>query len=211
MAARRAAYDEMVFRSMVRDGTPFTIRSTRLRRHADRLQVQVNSYLYGTRFMTWLGRQYSPEKVIEWVSRRSGSRATTPRSSSSCRHVDELAWPRGRRTSASPAAQSRGYPDVPRDAVYRYHDAGAGLGVARLLRSDAKRVYAALNYPGVFSTSQPSRPIPAGSRSLGHQGPTIFTGRRSRGSLRPRLVLYEGQRIVPGSRPLDPATRRSRS
>ena len=38
-------------------------------------QLETNSYLYGTRFMTWLARHYSPEQLIEWTSRREGSRA----------------------------------------------------------------------------------------------------------------------------------------
>src|SRR6188474_40876 len=72
----QGSYDEMVFRSMVRDGTPFydplglVAEGTKID-----FQVEVNSYLYGTRFMTWLARRYSPERLIEWVSRRDGSRA----------------------------------------------------------------------------------------------------------------------------------------
>ena len=72
----QGGYDEMVFRSMVRDGTPFydplglVSEGTRID-----FQVEVDSYLYGTRFMTWLARRYSPEKLIEWVSRHDGSRS----------------------------------------------------------------------------------------------------------------------------------------
>ena len=54
----QSGYDEMVFRSMVRDGAPL-LRSAgpRLRRHArSTSSCEVNSYLYGTRFMTWLAR-----------------------------------------------------------------------------------------------------------------------------------------------------------
>ena len=71
----QGGYDEMVFRSMVRDDTPFydplglVSEGTKID-----FQVEVNSYLYGTRFMTWLARRYSPEQLIEWVSRRDGSR-----------------------------------------------------------------------------------------------------------------------------------------
>src|SRR5437762_1586225 len=72
----QGSYDEMVFRSMVRDGTPFydplglVSEGTKID-----FQVEVNSYLYGTRFMTWLARRYTPEKLIEWVSRHDGSRS----------------------------------------------------------------------------------------------------------------------------------------
>src|SRR5580765_5532784 len=71
----QGSYDEMVFRSMVRDGTPFydplglVSEGTKID-----FQVEVNSYLYGTRFMTWLAKRYSPENVIEWTARHDGSR-----------------------------------------------------------------------------------------------------------------------------------------
>src|SRR5262249_30757260 len=69
-------YDEMVFRAMVRDGAriydPVGLVAQGIK--VD-FQVEVNSYLYGTRFMTYLGNRYSPEKVVEWVSRHDGSKA----------------------------------------------------------------------------------------------------------------------------------------
>src|SRR5882672_3918430 len=72
----QSGYDEMVFRSMVKDGTPFydplglVSEGTKID-----FQVEVNSYLYGTRFMTWLARRYSPEQLVQWVSRHEGSDA----------------------------------------------------------------------------------------------------------------------------------------
>jgi hypothetical protein len=72
----QGAYDEMVFRSMVRDGSHFydplglVAQGTKID-----FQVEVNSYLYGTRFMTYLAYRYSPEMVIRWVSRPDGSAA----------------------------------------------------------------------------------------------------------------------------------------
>src|SRR4029453_5510486 len=65
----------MVWRSMVRDGARFydplglVAEGTKID-----FQVEVNSYLYGTRFMTWLARRYSPERLIEGVARREGRR-----------------------------------------------------------------------------------------------------------------------------------------
>src|SRR5262249_5918788 len=69
-------YDEMVFRSMVRDGSPFYDPlglSSELTKTDFRLEA--NSYLYGARFMDYLAYTYSPESLIKWVSRTSGSRA----------------------------------------------------------------------------------------------------------------------------------------
>ena len=68
-------YDEMVFRSMVRDGSRFYDPlglSSELTKADFRLEA--NSYLYGTRFMEYLAYTYSPEHVIRWVARTEGSR-----------------------------------------------------------------------------------------------------------------------------------------
>jgi hypothetical protein len=68
-------YDEMVFRAMVRDSAyfydPVGLESEGTK--AD-FQVGVNSYLYGTRFMTYMAWRDSPGKLVEWVSRRPGSK-----------------------------------------------------------------------------------------------------------------------------------------
>ncbi len=68
-------YDEMVFRAMVRDSAHF-YDPLGLEAEGTKVdfQVGVNSYLYGTRFMTWLAYRYSPEQVLAWVGRRPGSR-----------------------------------------------------------------------------------------------------------------------------------------
>lgn len=68
-------YDEMVFRSMVRDSTPFWD-PLGLESEGTKVdfQVGVNAYLYGTRFMTWLADTRSPADLIRWVGRTPGSR-----------------------------------------------------------------------------------------------------------------------------------------
>jgi hypothetical protein len=72
----QSGYDEMVFRAMVRDHARFydplglASEGTKID-----FQVEVNSYLYGARFMTYLAYQYSPEKLIAWASRHEGSKA----------------------------------------------------------------------------------------------------------------------------------------
>lgn len=68
-------YDEMVFRAMTRDGRTFyDYVGLESEGTAVDFQAGVNSYLYGTRFMSYLARQYSPEQVIAWVSRSPGSK-----------------------------------------------------------------------------------------------------------------------------------------
>lgn len=71
----QGAYDEMVFRAMVRDNTPFDT-PLRLEAEGDKVdfQVGVNDYVYGTRFMSYLAETRSPEKVIQWLRRDDGSK-----------------------------------------------------------------------------------------------------------------------------------------
>jgi len=66
------AYDEMVFRTMVLDSAYF-YDVVGLESEGTKVDFQVgaNSYLYGTRFVSYLGLQYGPERVIEWF-RQSG-------------------------------------------------------------------------------------------------------------------------------------------
>lgn len=61
------AYDEMMFRTMVRDSALFyDIVGLEAEGTKADFQVGANSYLYGTRFMSYLALQYGPEKVVAW-------------------------------------------------------------------------------------------------------------------------------------------------
>ncbi len=68
------AYDEMVFRTMVRDGA-YIYDYVGLESEGTTIdfQAKANSYLYGTRFMTYVAYQYGPERLIQWVSRTDES------------------------------------------------------------------------------------------------------------------------------------------
>jgi len=68
-------YDEMVFRTMVRDSSYF-YDYVGLESEGTTIDFQIgaNSYLYGTRFMSYLAYQYGPEKLIQWVNRTDDSR-----------------------------------------------------------------------------------------------------------------------------------------
>src|SRR5262249_46369346 len=70
----QGAYDEMVFRAMARDGArfhdPLSLVSSGTKSD---FQVEVNSYLYGTRFVSYLAWRWSPEDVVRWVSRPDDS------------------------------------------------------------------------------------------------------------------------------------------
>jgi hypothetical protein len=175
----QGGYDEMVFRSMVRDGTAFydplglVSEGTKID-----FQVEVNSYLYGTRFMTWLARRYSPEQLIEWVSRHDGSRAYY---SSQFGHVFGTslgdAWASWVKDEAAFQQQNlaaiRTFPvTTSRDITSR------ALGsISRAYYDPAdEKIYAAFNYPGVLSHVGA---IQTGSGAIEKivdiKGPSIYT------------------------------------
>ena len=73
----QGAYDEMVFRAKVRDGEGVLLAARGLESEGISVdfQVGVNDYLYGTRFFTYLGLTYGPEKAVDWLRRDEGSKA----------------------------------------------------------------------------------------------------------------------------------------
>ncbi len=70
----QGAYDEMVFRAMVRDDAHFysNLGLVAEGTHVD-FQVGANAYLYGTRFISYLALTYSPQHVIDWIKRGEDS------------------------------------------------------------------------------------------------------------------------------------------
>jgi hypothetical protein len=209
----QSGYDEMVFRSMVRDETPFydplglVSEGTQID-----FQVQVNSYLYGTRFMTWLGRRYSPERVIEWVSRRSGSRGYY---ATQFKHVFGTSierawaeWEQGEREfQRRNLTAIRAYPVTPyTDITTR----ALGSVSRAFVDPEARKVYAALNYPGVVSHVAA---IDTGTgrieRLADIKGPTIFTVTSMAWDPYDRVLFYTTDNSsFRDLMRLDPATRR---
>ncbi|MBA4313679.1 MAG: hypothetical protein C0417_13735 [Chlorobiaceae bacterium] len=70
----QSGYDEMVFRTMVRDSSYF-YDFVGLESEGTTIDFQIgqNSYLYGARFVSYLAHQYGPEKVLAWFDRTSES------------------------------------------------------------------------------------------------------------------------------------------
>ncbi|MDQ8158595.1 MAG: hypothetical protein P3C12_04130 [Gemmatimonadota bacterium] len=67
-------YDEMVFRTIVRDsGTMYDVVGLESEGTTVDFQTGVNSYLYGTRFMSYLALHYGNDSLLAWVDRREGS------------------------------------------------------------------------------------------------------------------------------------------
>ena len=179
----QGAYDEMVFRSMVRDGSQFydplglVSEGTKID-----FQVEVNSYLYGTRFMTYLAYAVLAGEA-DRVGRRAAraANATTPRSSRKSsasrsrrpgRSGSSWSTSSSRRTSRR-SASTRSPP------VQDLSDRGPGLGLAGLLRRRTRgQIYAAFNYPGVVAHMGAISIDDAASREdRRHQGPDDLHGR----------------------------------
>jgi hypothetical protein len=69
-------WDEMVFRTMVRDSSYiYDIVGLESEGTTIDFQVGANSYLYGTRFVSYCALTYGPEKVLAWCSRSDSSSA----------------------------------------------------------------------------------------------------------------------------------------
>lgn len=144
-------YDEMVFRTLVRDsGVIYDFVGLESEGTTIDFQVGVNSYLYGTRFISYLALRYGNDSLLAWVNRTEGSR---PYFSTQFRHVygrsleDEwarwIAWEREwqRANLAAirrhPTTASRPLTDRVLGSVSRaYYD------------STSRNIYVAVRYPG---------------------------------------------------------------
>jgi hypothetical protein len=72
----QGGYDEMVFRAKVRDHKRF-FSPLGLESEGTQIDFQVgaNSYLYGTRFFSYLALTFGPEKTVDWLRRPDDSKA----------------------------------------------------------------------------------------------------------------------------------------
>jgi hypothetical protein len=69
-------YDEMVFRTLVRDSARiYDVVGLESEGTTIDFQVGVNSYLYGTRFVSYLALRYGNDSLLAWFNRTEGSRA----------------------------------------------------------------------------------------------------------------------------------------
>ena len=70
-------WDEMLFRTMVRDSAYFyDFVGLESEGTTVDFQIGANSYLYGTRFVSYLADRYGPETIISWFDRGEGSDAS---------------------------------------------------------------------------------------------------------------------------------------
>ncbi len=68
-------YDEMVFRTLVRDSVPmYDVVGLESEGTLIDFQVGSNSYLYGTRFVSYLALRYGNDRMLAWFNRSEGSK-----------------------------------------------------------------------------------------------------------------------------------------
>jgi hypothetical protein len=68
-------YDEMMFRTLVRDSVRmYDVVGLESEGTTVDFQVGSNSYLYGTRFVSYLALRYGNEKMLSWFNRSEGSK-----------------------------------------------------------------------------------------------------------------------------------------
>lgn len=150
----QGAYDEMVFRAMVRDDAHFydplglVSRGVRVD-----FQMGVNAYLYGTRFMSYLAYAHSPEQVIDWLKRDEGSERYYTRQFSRVFGLSlDQAWQDWigfeREFQQQNLEAVRQHPITPYQQL-----APRALGSVSRVFPDAERgvVYGAFRYPGVVA------------------------------------------------------------
>jgi hypothetical protein len=150
----QGGYDEMVFRAKVRDGARFySPLGLEAEGTSIDFQVGVNDYLYGTRFFSYLGLTYGPEKVIAWLRRDEGSagyysvqfQRVFGRSLDSV-WKDWIAWEH--RFQTANLAQVQAFPATP---VERLAKEGLGSISRAFLAPDGKSLIGAFRPPGVIA------------------------------------------------------------
>jgi len=150
----QGGYDEMVFRSMVRDDAHFydplglVAEGTKVD-----FQVGVNAYLYGTRFMSYLALTHSPQALVDWVARTDGSERYYAAEFEQVfgRPLDTawqdwVAWEQEFQTTN--LASIRQFPTT----TYRDVSSHPLGSVSRAyIDEDSERMYAGIRYPGVVA------------------------------------------------------------
>lgn len=190
----QGAYDEMVFRAMVRDGVEFYDPLGLVSEGTSTdFQLEMNSYLYGARFMSYLAYTRSPEDVIAWVRHGRGSRGHYGAQFRRVfgRSIDEVwqEWVEFEHTfQQENLARIRMHPLTPYEDLV---DRGLGSVSRAHLDSTENRLYVAVNYPGTLSyigaVDLASRRI---ERLVDVKGPTLYTVTSLAFDPRERMLYY---------------------
>jgi hypothetical protein len=147
-------YNEMVFRSMVRDNAHFYDRLGLVAEGTKvDFQVGANAYLYGTRFMNYLAYTYSPENLVEWIKRTDGSERYYASQFQKVFGLNlDQAWQDW--IDFEHEYQEASLASVRQFAITEYQnltDEPLGSVSRSYLNLDTNRLYAAVRYPGVVA------------------------------------------------------------
>ncbi len=150
----QGSYDEMAFRAMVKDGSRFY---TPLGLDAEGrkidFQVESNSYLYGTRFLSYLAYVYGPEQLMAWVSRREGSKAYYAKQFRQVfgKPLDQ-AWAEWVDWEATfQESNLEAIREYPVTAYRDLSERALGSVSRAFIDTERNRLYAAFNYPGTVA------------------------------------------------------------
>ena len=150
----QSAYYEMVFRSMVKDNARFYDPVGLVAEGVKNdFQLDMNSYLYGTRFMSYLAYHHSPQAVVDWIARKEGTRKYYAREFKQVFGIsirdawrDWIAWEYEFQSENLDAI--RQYPTTP----YRDLSPKAlGSVSSAFFDPGTNEIFAAFNYPGVVA------------------------------------------------------------
>jgi len=144
-------YDEMVFRTMVRDSAYFyNVIGLETEGTAIDFQVGVNSYLYGTRFVSYLAYTYGVDKLRDFYARSDSSRRFY---ASQFRHVyekriqdawnDWISWEHGFQRENLKTIEA-----YPVSTYRRIGQKSLGSVSAQFVDASSGTMYVAVNYPG---------------------------------------------------------------
>jgi hypothetical protein len=211
----QGAYDEMVFRSMVRDSSHFydplglVSEGTKVD-----FQVGINAYLYGTRFFSYLAHEYSPESVVRWISRTEGSRKYYASQFVEIFGMplrdawrDWIAWEHEFQQANLDAI--RVYPTTPYEDL---SEQALGSVSPAYFDPDTLKVYAAFNYPGVVAHVG-AISVNDGSveRIVDVKGPAIYTVTALTYDPESKTIFYTTDNSAfRDLRAVDPGTKKSR-
>ena len=216
MGRAQGPYDEMAFRSMVLAKSRFydplglVSEGTKID-----FQVEVNSYLYGTRFMSYLAGQHSPEKLIAWISRSDGSRGYY---ASQFRHVFgqklEDAWQDW--VKSEKEFQQKNLEAIRKYPVTPYHDISRrALGSVSRAYYDpgSQKIYAAFDYPGVVPYVGAISAVNGSvEKLLDVKDPTLYSVTSLTYDPKKKIIFYTtDNHVYRDLRSLDPATHKSRT
>lgn len=155
MGRSLGGYDEMVFRAMVRDSNYFySVLGLESEGTTIDFQVGANSYLYGARFINYLGQEYGPELLRRWYARTDSSERYFSDQFRAVYHKDvDDAWNDWiafeRRWQTSNLETIRQYP------VTQFRTVGSTVlgSVSRQFRDTASHsILVAVNFPGQLSS-----------------------------------------------------------